>query len=98
MENSAQTYCQSPNVTSRRLGQETLLVPVRGNLADMSRVFALNASGQVIWNALAEPCGLAQVVDRLVLAFDVDREVAAKDAAGVLDQMVAYGVVQTLRS
>ncbi|MBP7009871.1 MAG: PqqD family protein [Kiritimatiellae bacterium] len=88
-------YRQAPHVVARRLGQELLLVPVKGNLADMRQVFTLNATGEAIWQSLALPVTLDQVVERLCAAFHVPESTARLDAAECLADLSARGLVET---
>ncbi len=90
-------YQQIPNVVARRLGAEILLVPVKGNLADMRRVFTLNATGEAIWQALAAPVTLEQIVARLDEAFAVPEATARADAAEILEHMSACGLVRKIQ-
>lgn len=88
-------YRQAPNIVARRLGEETLLVPVKGNLADMRQVFTLNATAEAVWQALAAPLDLDGIVARLCEAFHVEEATARADAQELLEQMSARGLVQT---
>lgn len=90
-------YQQIPNVVARRLGSEILLVPVKGNLADMRRVFTLNASGEVVWAALAAPVSLDGIVERLDAAFHVPEPTARADASEILEQLAACGLVKKIQ-
>ena len=90
-------YQQTPNIVARRLGSEILLVPVKGNLADMRRVFTLNASGEVVWAALATPVTLDGIVERLDAAFKVSEQTARADAVELLEQLAASGLVEKIR-
>lgn len=89
-------YQQTPNVVARPLGNEVLLVPVKGHLADMRQVFTLNASGEVIWKALAAPVDLDHIVACLAKPFDVPESTAREDASQLLKQLADRGLVQML--
>ena len=90
-------YQRSPNIYQRRLGGESLLVPVKGNLADMQKAFSLNASGDVLWAALAQPCSREDLRGELVAAFQVDEETADRDVTIFLDHLLERGLVEHLK-
>jgi hypothetical protein len=52
----------------------------------------LNDSGTLVVSALAEGLDAAAVVDRLVATFDVGREQAETDVAGLTRQLVDAGM------
>jgi len=87
-------YQQAPNVVARPLGNEVLLVPVKGHLADMRQVFTLNASGEVIWKALASPVDVDHLVARLARQFDVPESTAREDASQLIKQLEDRGLVR----
>ena len=44
-ENLSRIYIREKDIISRDIAGETILVPIRGNLADMQCVFTLNPVG-----------------------------------------------------
>ena len=45
-------YSHSPNIVTRKTGNEYILVPVANNIADMNSVYTLNESGAFIWELI----------------------------------------------
>jgi hypothetical protein len=45
-------YRKKKDLVTREIAGETLIVPTRGNLADMQRIFALNGVAGFIWQHL----------------------------------------------
>jgi hypothetical protein len=86
-------YCQSSNLVERQVLDETLLVPIRGELADLQRIFALNPVAQHIWLQLDGERDLAALRDGLVARFEVEPAQAEADLAEFLDQLCAAGLV-----
>ncbi len=72
-------YRRSDHVVSREIVGETILVPIRGNLADMRRIFSLNAVGAYIWGKLDGKNGLDAIRNGILTDFNVDEEKAAAD-------------------
>jgi len=76
---SADTYIRSEAVVSRLIGGETLVVPVRGGVGDLASIFSFNEVGTMIWEALATPTSLEELVDLLEQAYPVSREQLRQD-------------------
>ena len=53
-------YARADDVVMRRIAGETILVPVKGTLADLQRVFVLEGVGDFVWEQLD---GARTVVD-----------------------------------
>lgn len=67
------------HVVCRRIAGETLLIPIRGKLADLQRVFVLEGVGEFIWNNLDGAKTSAEIRNAVAEHFDVNVEDAEKD-------------------
>jgi hypothetical protein len=81
-------YCRDETVVTRDIVGETILVPVRGKLADMQRIFTLNDVGAYIWANLDGEQSLAQICDGLQMDFDVQREQAERDLSDFISELL----------
>jgi len=86
-------YRRQPDVVGRQILGETLLVPIRGELADLQRIFALNPVAQHIWTQLDGEHDLAALRDGLVAAFEVEPAQADADLAEFVAQLRAAGLI-----
>lgn len=86
-------FARNGNIVSRRVAGETILVPVTGRLADMQRIFALNALGEFIWELLDGKTALPEIRDKVVDAFDVDAARAESDIRDFLAELLDADVV-----
>ena len=86
-------YRRSPDVKDRQVLGETLLVPVRGELADLQRIFALNPAAEYIWSQLDGARDLAAVRDGLVARFEVEPAQAEADLGEFIAQLSAAGLI-----
>jgi PqqD family protein of HPr-rel-A system len=57
-------------------------------------VFTLNPTGREIWNCIAGPATVAEIVTALTARFAVDEEKATRDVRAVLDDLAASGLVR----
>lgn len=72
-------YGRLDHVVMRKIAGETFLIPIRNNIADMQRIFALNPAGEFIWQELDGMKDLAEVCNRVLEHFRVVRETAMAD-------------------
>jgi len=72
-------FKQEDHVVTREIVGETILVPIRGKLADMQRIFTLNEVGAYIWTHLDGSRDLEEICQGLETKFDVRREQAESD-------------------
>lgn len=86
-------YRHNTDVISRRVLDDTLLVPIRGDLADLQRIFALNPAAQHIWAQLDGEHDLATVRDGLVARFEVEPVQAEADLYEFIAQLSAAGLI-----
>ena len=68
----------------RRIAGETLLIPIRGSLADMQRIFVLEGAGEFIWEKLDGSAALDDIRDAVAAYFDV----AVDEAGADLDEFI----------
>jgi hypothetical protein len=78
---------------TRRIGDETLVVPIRAKAAELDHVFVLNDVAVLIWNQLesAQPDEIAQAI---AADFDVPLDVARRDLDQFLEGLREAGVVE----
>jgi hypothetical protein len=86
-------YKRDETVVTRDIVGDTILVPIRGKLADMQRIFALNEVGAYIWSKLDGESSLGKICDDLQLDFDVQREQAERDMSEFISEMVEADLI-----
>jgi hypothetical protein len=86
-------YRRNTDVIGRQVLGETLLVPIRGELADLQRIFALNAVAEHIWSMLDGEHDLAAVRDSVVDRFEVEPVEAEADVTEFVEQLSAAGLI-----
>jgi hypothetical protein len=86
-------YRRSPDVTGRQVLGETLLVPIRGELADLQHIFALNPAAETIWGQIDGEHDLAALCDSVAARFDVEPAQAEADVAAFVAELSAAGLI-----
>lgn len=92
--NMSSIYCKQADIVTRQIAGETLLVPIRGNLADMQNLYGLNPVGETIWQHLDGTHSLAEIHEEIAANFEVTREQAGVDIREFISQLVKAGIVR----
>ena len=87
-------YRQSANVVSRAIAGETVLVPIRGRLADLRRIYMLEGTGEFMWDGLRKPASKDELAARVEAAYEVGHDTDARDTDAFLDELEAAQLVQ----
>ncbi len=91
-------YRRSDDVVTRRIAGECLLVPIRGEVADLQRIFVLNPVGERIWESLAEDRRFDAICDIVQEGFEIDRLTLERDVAEFLAELEKAGLAARLRA
>ena len=81
------------NAVFRRIGDERLLVPVEGRLADMQNVFTLNESSAFIWEQIQAGMDSTAICEQMVRHYDIPAEQAKKDYESFITTLLAEGLI-----
>jgi len=77
----------SPSIVSRKTGNEYVLVPVTGNIADMDSVYTLNETGAFIWDQIDGRRSLEDIAVKVKAEFEVDEDIAIADVMNFVDDL-----------
>jgi len=91
--NRESVYCKNPDVVSRGILDETILVPICGRLADMQNIYALETVGAFIWNHLDGHSSLDTIHLRIQEEFSIDADQAKTDLAKFVDELVKADLI-----
>ncbi|MFC1837612.1 PqqD family protein [Thermodesulfobacteriota bacterium] len=91
-ENLSRIFIRENDIISRDIAGETILVPIRGNLADMQYIFTLNPVGIFIWEQLEGEKNLAEILESLLEHFETSREQAETDMLEFISQVTEAGL------
>lgn len=82
-----------PEMVTREIAGEVLLVPVRGKLAQLQQIFVLNPVGAYIWRQLDGERNLSAIHGGLIDRFDVTEREAEADLFEYLGALEDAGLV-----
>ncbi len=84
----------SPEIVTKKTGNEYVLVPLASNIADMNRLFTLNESGAFIWELIDGEKNVGEIVAKFTEEFDIESEAAAKDVLSFMENMSNYLIIR----
>ena len=86
-------FAHEGSAVTRRIAGETIIVPVRDDVADLDSIYTLNETGTFVWDLLDGHRTVAQLIDAVVAEFEVPREVAAADVARLIVSLRDEGLL-----
>jgi len=90
-------YERQDNIVSRQIAGESILVPIRGNLADMQKIFSLDSVAEYIWLNLDGNRTLADIVDDVLDTFDVSKERAENDMSAFIEELSSANLISEVQ-
>jgi hypothetical protein len=85
---------RNPDVVTREIAGETMLVPITGKLAHLQQVFVLEGVGAHIWSQLTGDRSLQEVLDSVLDEYEVSLEVARDDLLELVDELLEAELVE----
>ncbi|RWX47446.1 Coenzyme PQQ synthesis protein D (PqqD) [Candidatus Electrothrix aarhusensis] len=86
-------YRQADNIVTRKVMDETLLVPISGDLASMDELYTLNDTGAFIWQALDGTRTLAEIGKQLEQEYDTPLEAIEVDMLEIMSGLAGAGLI-----
>ena len=87
-------FVRDTDVVSRKIAGELFLIPVRGKLADMEKIFTLTTVAEYIWDRLDGQKSLNDLRNDVVAQFDVDQEQAGSDIRDFIGELMEAGLIR----
>jgi hypothetical protein len=81
---------------TRRIADETIIVPVVGGVGDLDAIFTLNDVGSHIWRLLDGPTTVDAIVAAIADEFDVSPDRAERDVVEFLEKLADAGLIHPL--
>jgi len=95
-QNKGVVYRKTTDIVTRKIAGETLLVPVRGELADLQKVFVLQGIGEFIWQKIDGEQNQTSLSQDVLEMFDVERDTAETDLREFLHELVSAGLIEEI--
>ncbi len=94
MTDQDELFIRNPDFVFRRIIDETILVPIHRNLAEMDCIYTLNELGALLWEKLSVPTSRTELCQVILDNYDTNEEAASVDLEAFLDELQAIGALQ----
>ena len=80
---------RDPNLVFRRIADDWILVPIRQEVPDVTKIFVLNETGARIWDLMDGVRTADEIAAEIASEFDVEAAAARTYVRGFLDRLSA---------
>lgn len=88
------TFIRSSAVVARVVAGETLIVPVRAKVGDLTSIYSFNGTGTLIWKLLESPRTVSELATAVADEYDVTPAQAEHDVMDFVGEMKSVGLVE----
>jgi hypothetical protein len=88
-------YRKKENIVTRQIAGETMLVPIRSQVADMQNIFALtHSTAEYIWQQLDGKQDLEHIHQGIMDNFQVENQQALSDLQEFISKLLDAGIIE----
>jgi len=80
-------YKLKSKFVAREVGNELIIVPLSGNVAQMNALFTLNETGKFIWDNATDTNSIDDLATQMTDTFNIDSQTARKDIETFLQKL-----------
>ena len=91
---SDEVFTRDQSAVTRRIAGETVIVPVRDDVADLDSIYTLNETSTFVWDLVDGRRTVQELVDAVVAEFEVTRDVAAADVHRLIASLCDEGLLR----
>lgn len=95
---SETVYRPAMDVVVRRVGDESVVVPVRNRVGDLDSIFTLNEVASRVWELLDGKRPLDAIVETICDEFEVTSDVAGSDVHELLESLRQAHLVEAVEA
>ena len=86
-------YQKDPDMVSREIAGEVILVPIRRNVGDLESVYTLNETAALAWTLFDGIHTVNQIQDQIITEYEVDEDEAERDLIELIQQLEEIGAI-----
>ena len=76
-----------PRLATRRIGDETIIVPISSGVGDLDAIYTLNDLGSRIWRLIDGATPIMDIVETIHREYEVSIEAARRDVVEFLEEL-----------
>ena len=93
MEQLDYCYRKDPDMVSREIAGEVILVPIRSSVGDLESVYTLNETAALAWTLFDGSHTVNQIQDQILTEYEVDEDEAERDLIELIQQLEEIGAI-----
>lgn len=87
-------FMKNKDIVTRKITGELFIVPVRGKLADMQRIFTLNPVAEHIWDSLDGRTSIEAIRNSVLSVYEVPEDQADSDIAEFIRELLDADLIR----
>lgn len=87
-------FTKNKDIVTRKITGELFIVPVRGKLADMQRIFTLNPVAEYIWYSLDGRTSIEDIRKGIISTYEVDEEQVDSDIMDFITELLEADLIR----
>lgn len=92
--NWTKVYKKNSDIVTRKIAGELFVVPVKGRLADMQRIFTLNPVAEYLWEEIDKGKSLDEILNGILNRYEVGKEQAEADILDFIAELLEMDLVR----
>lgn len=88
-----EVFKKREEIVAREIAGETILVPIRGRLADMQNIFSLNPVAEYIWRHLNGVKSVEEISMKILENYDMEKEEVDKDLHEFINDLLKEDLI-----
>lgn len=93
MSSKERQFTRNPEYIFRKIIEETILVPIHQDVADLQCIYTLNEVGAFLWECMAQQQTQQELVKAVLAEYDATPKQVAKDVEQFLEELSACGAI-----
>jgi pyrroloquinoline quinone biosynthesis protein D len=89
---------QAQDIVCRRVGGESILVPIRQNVGNLDYVYTLSEVAADVWTLLDGTRRLDEIIDAICERYDIERATAAADVTALVTDLADAALISQVDS
>lgn len=90
---SSAVFRHADNIVTRKVMDETLLVPISGEMASMDNLYSLNDTGTFLWQSFNGKRALSDIGRKMAEQYDASVEVIEADLVEITAGLAEAGLL-----
>ncbi len=87
---------RNPDFIFRKIVEETILVPVYQDFANMDCIYTLNELGAFVWEKIETPLKISDIVNIVMKEYEVDQQTTQMNLEQFFQEMEEIGAVRKI--